>query len=510
MQRPGKAVVIGAGVGGLAIANLLAKTGWKVDVYDKLPQAGGRMGELRSDGFTFDTGPSWYLMPEVFEHYFDLLGEDINKYLDLIKLSPAYKVFYDYHKPITVTGGLAKDTVTFDAIEQGAGKKLREYIRTAERNYQSAMEHFLYNPFTSAGSLASVRVLRQLPALSRQLTRPLHNHVARYVHAQPLQQILEYPMVFLGASPWNAPALYHLMSFLDFKQGVYYPRGGMYRVVEALQNIGEKLGVAYHFNETATKVEVEAGAAKAVQFGKKRVTADLIISGADLHFTETKLLPESAQTYPQKYWQKRVAGPSALLMYLGIKGDLPQLKHHNLFFVEGWKQNFADIFEHKTWPKNASIYVCKPSATDSSVAPKGHENVFVLVPLPADTTHPEQIEAAADRYLQQLEHMAGIPDLRERIVYKSLRGPADFADMYNSWNGTALGMAHLLKQSAFWRPGARSKKVRNLMYVGGGVQPGIGVPMCLISAEVAFKQLTGEHSAGPLEKLEQPKGGWRA
>lgn len=503
-----RAVVIGAGVGGLGIANILAKTGWQVDVYDKLPQAGGRMGELRAKGFTFDTGPSWYLMPEVFEHYFALLGEDIRKHIDLVKLSPAYKVFYGYHKPVTVTGGLVKDTRTFDAIEPGAGEKLREYVRTAERNYRAAMEHFLYNPFTRAGSLANVKVLKQLPVLSRQLTQPLHSHVARYVHAQPLQQILEYPMVFLGASPWNAPALYHLMSYLDFSQGVYYPRGGMYKVVEALQSVGEKLGVAYHFGATATSIEVESGRATAVQFGKKRVAADLVVSGADLHFTETELLPEAAQTYPAAYWQKRVAGPSALLMYLGVKGDLPQLNHHNLFFVKDWKQNFTDIFEHKRWPKDASIYVCKPSATDNSVAPKGHENVFVLVPLPADTHQPEDLEAAADRYLVQLEKMAKIPDLRQRIVYKSFRGPADFADMYNSWNGTALGMAHLLKQSAFWRPGARSKKVRNLMYVGGGVQPGIGVPMCLISAEVAYKQLVGDHSAGALDALKPPKGEW--
>jgi 1-hydroxy-2-isopentenylcarotenoid 3,4-desaturase len=496
-----KVVVIGAGVGGLAIANILAKTGYDVHVYDKLAQAGGRMGELRAKGFIFDTGPSWYLMPEVFEHYFKLLGEDIRSHLDLIKLSPAYKVFYDYHKPVTVTGSLQKDARTFAAIEPGAGEKLRTYVRTAERNYHAAMEHFLYNPFTRVGSLVNGRVVWQLPSLATQLTKPLHNHVARYVRAQPLQQILEYPMVFLGASPWNAPALYHLMSFLDFKQGVYYPRGGMYRVAEALQNVGNKLGVTYHFNESATKIEVANGRATAVQFGKKRVAADLVVSGADLHFTETKLLPESAQTYPQKYWQKSMAGPSALLMYLGVKGELPQLNHHNLFFVKDWKQNFADIFEHKTWPKDASIYVCKPSATDDSVAPKGHENVFVLVPLPAKIDHQEQIEAAADRYLQQLEKMAGIPDLRERIVYKKMQGPADFAAMYNSWNGTALGMAHLLTQSAFWRPSARSKKVKNLMYVGGGVQPGIGVPMCLISAEVAYKQLIGDHSAGPLAAL---------
>jgi len=508
MRTPGTAVIIGAGIGGLAMANLLAKTGWRVSVYEKLGAAGGRMGEFTAKGFTFDTGPSWYLMPEVFAHYFSLMGEDVNNYVTLDRLNPAYKVFFDYHAPITVTGDLIKDRRTFSALEPGAGDNLARYVQTAEHNYHASMEHFLYNPFTRLHTLANKRVLAQLPVLSGQLLTPLHKHVARYVHSQPLQQILEYPMVFLGASPYNAPALYHLMSFLDFKQGVYYPRGGMYRVVEALQNIGQKHGVKYHFNAPVTKIIVQNGHTTGIEVDGQTVTADLVVSGADLKFTETKLLSPAAQTYSESYWQKRVAGPSALLMYLGVKGNLPQLNHHNLFFVKEWQQNFADIFETKKWPKNASMYVCKPSATDPQVAPKNHENVFVLVPLPASLSEPEKIGTLADRYLQQLEEMAGIPDLRVRIVYKSYRTPRDFAELFNSWNGTALGMAHLLKQSAFWRPGARSKKVKNLLYVGGGVQPGIGVPMCLISAEVAYKHLTDDHSAGPLAALEPPKGDW--
>lgn len=503
MRTPGTAIIIGAGVGGLAMANVLAKTGWQVSVYEKLGQAGGRMGVLKAKKFTFDTGPSWYLMPEVFAHYFTLLGEDIHKYITLDRLDPAYKVFFDYHKPIIVNGKITKDSHTFAAIEPGSDEKLQKYLHTAERNYRAAMDYFLYNPFTRAGSLVNRNVLRHMPAMGRELLTPLHSHVARYVKSQPLQQILEYPTVFLGASPWTAPSLYHLMSYLDFKQGVHYPRGGMFTVVQALQRIGSKLGVQYHFDAPVTQITVQNDRATGVQVGSKQVAADLVVSGADLQFTETRLLPEAAQTYPAQYWRKRVAGPSALLMYLGVKGSLPQLQHHNLFFVKDWQQNFADIFTHKTWPKNASMYVCKPSATDRTVAPKNHENVFVLVPLPASVSQPEQIDAAADRYLQQLEKMAGIPDLRERIVYKSYRTPRDFANLFNAWNGTALGMAHLLRQSAFWRPGARSKKVKNLLYVGGGVQPGIGVPMCLISAEVAYKQLIGDHSAGPLAALKK-------
>jgi phytoene desaturase len=309
-------------------------------------------------------------------------------------------------------------------------------------------------------------------------------------------------MVFLGTSPFDAPALYSLMSYIDFKQGVFYPQGGMYKIIEALVLIGKKLGVQYHLNANVTHIKTTNGHASGIQVNGSFVPADIIISNADLHHTETALLGKSHRSYPEGYWQKKTAAPSALLMYLGVKDTLPKLEHHNLYFVKEWDKNFTDIFEHKKWPDPASLYVSMPSKTDDTVAPKGHENVFILVPTAAnERITPKQLEAYADRYLDQFAIAANIPDFKKRIVYKKLVGPADFAQQFNSWHGTALGLAHTLRQSAVFRPKITSKKVDNLYYVGGNTLPGIGLPMCLISAELVYKKLTGDNSAGPLKSL---------
>lgn len=502
------AIVIGAGIGGMAVANLLAKKGWSVDIYEQNASAGGRAGTKTVDGFTFDTGPSWYLMPEVFEHYFGLLNEKTSDHLDLIRLDPAYKVFFDYRDPVTIHTQSVQDKALFESIEAGSGDKLERYVQQAEKTYKTSLEHFLYNPFNRLSNFCDPGLLKQLPLLATQLLRPLHRYVAKFFKALPLQQILEYQMVFLGASPFKAPALFHLMSYLDFKQGVFYPQGGIYRVIEAVQSIGQKLGVNYHFNSKVTKIITHSGQAVGIIVDGKTFRADIVISNADIHFSETVLLDAPDRSYPQRYWDKKVAGPSALLIYLGIKGELPTLEHHNLLFVEQWRQNFEDIFDSKTWPDKASIYVSRSSVTDPSVAPKGYENVFVLVPLPAKPgIKPKYLEAMADHYLDQLALAMDIPDLKSRIVHKSLFGPDDFVADYNAWQGTALGMSHLLSQSAFFRPAAKSKKVKNLYYVGAGTQPGIGLPMCLINAEVIYKLLSGDHSNGPLDTLRDPQNG---
>lgn len=483
-----KVIVIGAGIGGMAVANLCAKQGYDVTVYERQATLGGRAGYLHAKGFTFDTGPSWYLMPEVFERYFGLFNKKPTDYYSLTKLTPAYTVFFDYRAPITIVGDVARDAQTFEQIEPGSGKQLKSYVASAEQMYKTAMEKYLYHPTSLLVAMRNPKLLRDIPALATLLTRPLHKHVAKSFASLPLQQILEYPMVFLGASPFSAPSLYHLMSYLDFKQGVYYPKGGMYKVVDALARLGKELGVAYVRNASVDQIVTKKNRATGVVVNGKLHLADIVISGADLHATETKLLSPDAQTYPSTYWQKKIAGPSALLMYLGVAGSLPELSHHNLLFVESWRQNFEAIFTTKQWPKKASMYISRTSVTDRT-APTGSENVFVLVPLPAGVDEPEDLEKAADHYLRQFEQASGIRDLRERIIYKSFRSTRYFTDTFDSWQGSALGMSHVLKQSAFWRPNSRSKKVHNLYYVGASVQPGIGVPMCLISAENAFENI---------------------
>lgn len=493
------ATIIGGGIGGLATANLLAKAGYDVTICESRNQLGGRMGLLELDGFRFDTGPSWYLMPEVYDHYFNVLGTSADEQLSLTKLSPAYQVFLqDEAEPVVITGDETIDAATFEAREKGAGKALTRYLDSAEKTYRLSQKHFLYTTFDDPRHLAKADILKSGLAMIQAALTPIDSFVNKYVHDLGLRQILEYPAVFLGSSPFSAPALYHLMSYLDFRQGVFYPQGGLYSVTEAFVKLGTELGVKYRLNQGVASINVNDGVVSGVTLESgEAIDSAIVISNADMHFTQTKLLQPAYQDYPAKYWQKRQAGPSALLMYLGVKGELPELQHHNLFFVQNWRQNFTDIFAALDWPTPASIYVSKPSATDDAVAPSGQENVFVLVPLPAKPDlHQHDLEKYANMYLDQIAQQAGIPDLKERIVTKKLYGPNDFANDYHAWNGTALGLSHELKQSAMFRPKTRSKKVKNLYYVGANVQPGIGVPMCLISAELVYKQIVGDRSPG--------------
>ena len=491
-----KVVIIGGGIGGLATANLLAKQGHKVTIIESRDQLGGRMGLLETKGFKFDTGPSWYLMPEVYDRYYRLLGSKAEDELDLIKLTPAYQVFFEGRPaPITITGQEKKDAQTFEGEEPGAGLALKKYLDNAESIYAAAQKHFLYTTFDSTRELLRPSLLRQALPIASQSGRSMHSLVKRYFKSQHLQQILEYPSVFLGSSPYSAPALYSLMSYLDFRQGVFYPKGGMYTVTSSMKRIGQQLGVKYQLNSPVRKIMVKDGKARGVVLDSGKILeADVVISNADLHFTQTALLSKDHQDYPDAYWKQRQAGPSALLIYLGVKGSLPQLGHHNLFFTKDWKANFAQIFKSKQMPNPASIYVCKPSASDPSVAPSGHENIFVLVPLPSGKRLSSlQIEKLADQYLDQITDQAKIPDLDGRIVYRQLFGPNDFGAQFNSWQLTALGLSHELRQSAMFRPKIKSRKVSGLYYVGANVQPGIGVPMCLISAELVAAQVAKDY-----------------
>lgn len=498
-------IIIGAGIGGLATANLLAKAGYKVSVYEKNDTAGGRAGLLERDGFRFDTGPSWYLMPQVFKHYFELLDRDVAVELDLIRLSPAYKVFFESQPPLTITSDIDTDAATFESIESGAGAQLRRYVQEGDVVYQLSLRHFLYSNFTSLSDFLKRDILIRSGSLLRRAFTPIDRYVSGFVHNQRLKQILEYPMVFLGTSPFAAPAIYSLMSALDFREGVYYPRGGMYTIIERLVAIGHVLGVEYSYNSPVDHIMTTNGIATGVRLSSSQeIMADIVISNADLHFTETKLLDVADQSYPEKYWQKQQAGPSALLMYLGIKGELPTMEHHNLLFVDSWEQNFKDIYIDKRNPNPASIYVCKPSASDMTVAPDGHENVFILVPLPPDAAVDDSdIESLADQYIAQFSQMTGITDFADRIVTRQLFGPNDFRTKFHAWQATALGPSHILKQSALFRTPNKSKKVKNLYYVGGSTTPGIGLPMCLIGAELIYKRLARDTRGGPVVAIKQ-------
>lgn len=498
-----KAAIIGAGYGGLALANLLAKAGYEVLVHEKNPSAGGRIQAVKQDGFTFDLGPSWYLMPEIFDQYYQLFDRSAEKELDLIRMSPGYKVWSEGHEPLIIHSDVDKDMTTFEAIEPGAGKKLQRYVTRSSQVYEVAVKHALYNNFTRVSDVLQWPLLRQLPTMLPLVWRTLDAHVSRRFRNLRLKQLLEYHMVFLGSSPFQAPAVYSLMSHLDFRSGVYYPQRGMLELVGSMERLGRSLGVAYHYNSPVKQVVLDGHQATGIELmNGERIAADLVISAADIHHTETKLLPPAARSYSEKYWQKRQPGPGALLVSLGIKGELSNLHHHNLYFVKNWRENFAAIYETHTVPEHASLYVCNPTKTDPSLAPPGHENLFVLLPLPAGVTlTPEQKVSCKDKIIQILAEMTGEPDLPERIISQLIYGPEQFGEQFNAWQYNAFGgESHLLRQSVIFRTRNRSKKVSNLYYVGAGTLPGIGLPMCLISAQLTYKRITGNCRRGPLTK----------
>lgn len=496
------AVIIGAGYGGMALANLLGKSGYRVIVLEKNDKPGGRIHVVRKNGYTFDLGPSWYLMPEVFEQYYSLFGESAGERLDLMRFSPGYQVYYEgQDEPVVIQGDVEKDKQTFEGLEAGAGRRIENYVRKSTKVYELSVRYFLYNNFLRVRDVVNMTTLKNAPAMASLVAQNLHEYVAKKFTNLKLQQLLEYHMVFLGSSPFQAPAVYTLMSHLDFKSGVFYPRRGMVSLVDDMQNLGEKYDITYQYNSAVKEIVVESGVATGVKLkGGELLEADVVVSNADLAFTETALLVEDYQSFPDKYWKKRQPGPGALLVSLGVNKKLPQLIHHNLYFVERWRDNFKDIYENSQIPEHASIYVCNPSKTDPSLAPEGRENLFVLVPIPAgvEMDKDQQMELAK-RVVKQFGEAIDEPDLWENIETLELFGPRDFKDRYNAWQYNAFGgESHLLRQSILFRTRNKSRKVKNLYYVGAGTLPGVGLPMCLISAQLAYKRIVGNLSSAPL------------
>ncbi|MEO7016988.1 MAG: phytoene desaturase family protein [Leifsonia sp.] len=518
-------VVVGGGVAGLATAALLARDGYRVTLLEQQDEVGGRVGSWEAHGFRFDTGPSWYLMPGVFEHFFRLLGTSTAEQLDLATLDPGYRVFFEDHpEPLDVTASAAENRATFERIEPGAGAAFDRYLSSARETYWLAVDRFLYGTFASFRPLLVPQLLTRLGRLARLLLQPLDRFAAGYVRDPRLRQILGYPAVFLGTAPSRAPSMYHLMSHLDLEDGVRYPLGGFRELVVRLVVLAEREGVRIVTGAKVTAIRTAVPTAEGPAHSPRaqvtgvdyrdrsgcshREEASIVVSAADLHHTETELVTESRRSYPERWWKSRDPGPGAVLVLLGVRGSLPQLAHHSLFFTSDWAGDFEQIFgAYRSIPDPASLYVCRPSATDPGVAPVGFENLFVLVPVPADPgigaggiagAGDALVERTADAAVRQISSWAGIADLADRIVVRRTIGPADFASDLNAWRGGALGPAHTLRQSAFFRGRNASAVVGGLLYAGGSTLPGIGIPMCLISAELVVKRLRGDVSTAPL------------
>ncbi len=523
------AVVIGGGLAGLASAGLLARDGYEVDLVEALDRVGGRVDRMEVNGFRFDIGPTWYLMGEVVEHFFALMGVDSRDHLDLVRLDPAYRLFAADGSCLDVPSGLDAVAELFESREPGTGKAVRAHLASAKNAYELAVANFLYTNFQSAAPWLNRDLLRGLPRLARLLTRSLEAGANEVAQDPVLRQMLTFHSVFLSAAPSILPSLYHLMTHLDLGEGVDYPRGGMRRLAEEIADVVRAAGARVHTSTRAQAVLTAPGGrgttlatvagvrVLGADGGVRVLPADVVVSAADMWATETQMLPRGLQTYPQEYWERTRNGIGTVLGMLGVEGSLPELAHHSFFFTADWQANFDQIFgPQPRVPDPASVYACRATATDPGAAPPGCESLFILVPVPADEeighgslnrpvgadgaapTGDRDVEDTLDRAVDQVARWASVPDLRSRIRVRRSLGPADHSSMYGSFHGNALGPAHVLRQSAFLRARSASSRVDGLVYAGQTTAPGIGVPMALISAENVLKRLHGDTTATPV------------
>ncbi len=484
-----KAVVVGAGVGGLASAALLAKDGWQVTVLEKNDAPGGRARLWLEKGFQFDMGPSWYLMPEVFEHYFTLFGKKREQYYDLKELNPYYRVYFSPEEKVDITSDREQVLRVFEGFEKGGAARLEKYLERARCKYEVAMKEFLYKDYGSVFDFLNARLLVEGSRLN--VFGRLDRSVGRYFKDRRARQILEYAMVFLGTNPKQAPALYSIMSHVDLNLGVHYPMGGLAGVAAAVGRLAEEQGATMLLDQEVREIVVAEGRAKRVVTATDAFEADAVLVNADYAYTETHLLEPSYRSLPAGYWERRVLAPSMFILYLGLSKRLEGLVHHNLYFAADWDRHFASIFDSPAWPQQPCFYASCIAKTDPGMAPPGQENLFLLVPVAAGLDDNEdQRRRYADHVIGHLERISGEEICSSIVVHRTF-SQRDFASEYNAYRGTALGLAHTLNQTAFFRPRFRSKKVDNLYYAGQYTHPGVGVPMVIIASQVVTSLMAG-------------------
>lgn len=474
-----KITIIGSGFSALSAACYLAKKGHEVLVFEKNETIGGRARQLKKDGFTFDMGPSWYWMPDVFERFFNDFEKKTSDYYELIKLSPAYRVYFGVNEFIAIADNLDEIVSTFETIEKGSGKVLREFMSEAQSNYDIAIKDLVYRPGVSPLELVTVETTKKIGQFFSNISRD----VRRKFKDERLIQILEFPVLFLGAKPSDTPSFYSFMNYADFGLGTWHPKTGMFDVVRAMESLATELGVQFFVNSNIEKIIVENKTAKAIVVNGKRIESDLVLSGADYHHTET-LLDAEHRMYSEQYWESRVFAPSSLLFYVGFNKKIENISHHALFFDTDFNQHAKDIYDEPKWPAEPLFYANFPSLTDKTAAPEGMESGFFLVPLAPGIDDSEELrELYFDKIIHRFEKLTQ-QSIKENIIFKESFCKNDFVEQYNSYKGNAYGMANTLLQTAFLRPKLKSKKVRNLYFTGQLTVPGPGVPPALISGKL--------------------------
>jgi phytoene desaturase len=485
-----KIIVIGSGFSGLSAACCLAQAGLEVTVLEKNQQPGGRARKFGAQGFLFDMGPSWYWMPDVFEDFFARFGKKPSDYYNLVRLDPSYRVFFGKNDVMDVPAGKTELYQLFETIEPGSSKNLEKFLAEAQYKYEVGMREFVHKPSLSFWEFADWRIAASLFRL--QMFQSFSSHVRGLFKNSKLVRLLEFPVLFLGATPEKTPAMYSLMNYADMALGTWYPMGGMCKIIEGMVALARELGVKIELEQEVTQIYVPNGHATKVIAGRREYSADAVIGSADYHHVEQDLLAKTQRQYTQGYWQKRVMAPSSLLFYLGVNKKLKNLLHHNLFFDRDFRQHAIEIYEKPAWPAEPLFYVCAPSVTDASVAPDGCENLFVLIPLAPDLPDNDEVR---DKYyhlvMNRLEDLTG-QDVRNHVVFRRSFAHSDFKRDYHAFKGNAYGLANTLLQTAFLKPKLKSNKVSNLYFTGQLTTPGPGVPPSLISGQVVANHILGE------------------
>lgn len=487
-----KVVIIGSGFGGLSAAALLAKDGFEVTVLEKHDQVGGKARLFEVGGFSFDMGPSWYLMPEIFEGFFERFNKKPTDYYDLKRLDPGYRMHYKDGTIVDIPADVEKVHELFGELEEGGKEQLREYLKVTKYQYDVAVEEFLYKRYTSIFDFFNGKMVFEGAKL--KVFQNVQKFISSYFKEDVAQNILKYNMVFIGADPRKAPAIYALMSYVDLVLGVWYPQGGLNGVARGMQRLAEEQGVRFIFNADVEKIITKDGVAIGVEANGKKYEADVVVSNADYHHTETKLLDRKDQSYPEEYWDKKVMAPTGFILYLGVGKKIKNLEHHTVVLHKDMNQSFDEVFVDPKWPDDPSYYVCAPSKNDPAAAPEGKENLFVLVPVATDLEDPDDFrEAFADKVIADIEKITG-ESFAEDIEVRKIYSRKDFAKDYYALKGSALGLSHTLFQTALFRPDMQSRKIPNLYYTGQFTHPGIGVPMVIISSEIIAEEIKNTHA----------------
>jgi phytoene desaturase len=482
-----KVILTGSGFSGLASACFLAQAGFDVTLLEKNDSVGGRARKFHAEGFTFDMGPSWYWMPEVFEDFFAHFGKKPSDYYELIRLDPSYKVVWSETDFWDIPASYTELKALLESYEPGVGEKLDAFMNDAEYKYNVGMKKLVFNPSSNPIKHLSKEVITGLFKL--QLLSSFREHAKKYFTHPKILSLMEFPVLFLGATAQKIPALYSLMNFADVKLGTFYPKGGMFKIIEGMTSLAESLGVKINTDAEVKKLNIENGKIKSVETKSNTYDCDVLLNTADYHHFEMDLLPKKYQAYTEKQWDKKTMAPSSLLFYLGVNKKIPKLAHHNLFFDEDLDVHSNEIYEEPKWPSQPLFYTCVPSITDDTVAPDGYENVFILIPIASNLKDDEETHIKYyDYVIDKLTKYTGT-EIKSNVIFKRVFSGGDFKSEYNAYKGNAYGLANTLQQTAFLRPKIKSNKISNLYHAGQLTLPGPGMPPSLISGEIAAKEI---------------------